>query len=43
MSMLLKNIRLVSPDVDEKNAAILVADGKVADVFCDGDALPSSA
>ncbi|MBQ7393275.1 MAG: N-acetylglucosamine-6-phosphate deacetylase [Lentisphaeria bacterium] len=43
MSMLLKNIRLVSPDVDEKNAAILVADGKVADVFCDGDALPSVA
>ncbi len=43
MSMLLKNIRLVSPDVDEKNAAILVADGKVADVFCDGDTLPSSA
>ncbi|MBR2641723.1 MAG: N-acetylglucosamine-6-phosphate deacetylase [Lentisphaeria bacterium] len=43
MSMLLKNIRLVSPDVDEKNAAILVADGKIADVFCDGDALPSVA
>ncbi len=42
MSTLIKNIRLVSPDVDEKNAAILVNGSKIADVFCDGDALPSA-
>ena len=42
MSMLIKNIRLVSPDVDELNAAILVKDGKIADVFCAEDTLPAA-
>ena len=42
MSTLIKNIRLVSPDVDEKDAAVLVRDGKVADVFYAGDALPAA-
>ena len=42
MSTLIKNIRLVSPDVDEKDAAILVKDDKVAEVFCAGDALPAA-
>ncbi len=43
MGMLLKNVRIVSPDVDESDAAILVENGRIAQICHSGDPLPAAA
>ena len=42
MSLLIKNAHLISPDVDEKNCAILLEGKKIAKVFKAGEALPKA-
>lgn len=41
MKTLIKNCRLVSPDVDLANASILLAEGKIAGIYT-GDSLPAA-
>ena len=42
MSLLITNAHLISPDVDEKNCAILLEGKKIAKVFKAGEALPKA-
>lgn len=42
MSMLLKNCRLISPDQELENAAVLVENGIVKRIFAEGDTLPAT-
>ena len=37
---LIKNAHIISPDCDLANAAVLIADGVIKQIFADGDALP---
>ncbi|NMA42023.1 MAG: N-acetylglucosamine-6-phosphate deacetylase [Oligosphaeraceae bacterium] len=43
MSLLLKNLRLISPGLDLPGAAVLVESGLIAKVFAAGESLPSVA
>ena len=39
---LIKNAHIISPDCDLANAAVLIADGVIKQIFADGDALPAA-
>lgn len=42
MFTLIKNCHLISPDVDQLGASILIEDGKIKQLFVAGDALPAA-
>ena len=39
---LIKNARIISPDCDLANAAVLIADGVIKQIFASGDELPAA-
>ena len=39
---LIKNAHIISPDCDLANAAVLIADGVIKQIFADGDKLPAA-
>ncbi len=41
-SLLLKNVRLISPDTDLADAAVLAVDGTIKQIFTPGDPLPAA-
>ncbi len=42
MSLIIKNAHIISPDIDERNCAVLIENGKIEKVFHASEALPAA-